>query len=667
MKRNFLAILIILGLFVLSEPVRSADDEDSKSDKTDPITMQEVIVTATRYEEKVSFIPTNVSVITDMDIANSTARDIPDLLRTQAGIHVSDISGNRRSYRVDLRGFGETAQSNTLVLVDGRRINQADLSGTDWALIPLDRVKKIEILWGGRGSVLYGDNASGGVINIITKEGDQFKAGAGVSGGSYDTFKGNAHASGSQGNLSYAVSGSYLSSDGYRDNSDTEAKDLGANLGYFFNDRFKLTLSGGYHQDDMGMPGALTESELESGISREDTTSPDDFSDIEDYYVKVKPEIFFLEDSLFQMDLSFRKRESLFFFSFTGGTFEGDTKIDTVAVSPQIILKEKIFGYANRLTVGFDFTNAEEDIFNISIFQGVPTIGRFTLEKENYGYYIHDEFFPLDNLAVSGGYRHDRVEYKFDPSTPDKKTFDEDLYTAGISYNFYGNSHLYAGFSRSFRYPVIDELFSFFRNTIDTDLVPQTSDDFELGIRHHFTKSLYAKVNVFRIDTEDEIFFNPTTFSNENLDGDTRRDGIEISLGKTFENITIKGGYTFTDAEIRDGQFSGNEVPNVPEHKIALDSVFFLGKGFTLAVNGTYVGEKRFESDFSNSFSYQDDYFLLNAKIKYNWKKWELSLDLNNLLDQEYSEYGVLGGSPTQRAFFPSPGINFLLGLSVSY
>ncbi|KKL13665.1 hypothetical protein LCGC14_2523500, partial [marine sediment metagenome] len=265
-------------------------------------------------------------------------------------------------------------------------INQADLSGTDWALIPLDRVKRIEILWGGRGSVLYGDNASGGVINIITKEGDQFQTGANVSGGSYDTFKGNAYVSGSQGNLSYAVSGSYLTSDGYRDNSDTEAKDLGANLGYFFNDRFKLTLSGGYHKDDTGMPGALTESELESGISRKDTTSPDDFSDIEDYYVKVKPEIFFLEDSLFQMDLSFRKRESLFFFSFTGGTFEGDTKIDTVAVSPQIILKEKIFGYANRLTVGFDFTNAEEDIFNISIFQGVPTIGRFTLKKENYGY-----------------------------------------------------------------------------------------------------------------------------------------------------------------------------------------------------------------------------------------------------------------------------------------
>ena len=141
-------------------------------------------------------------------------------------------------------------------MVDGRRINQADLSGSDWSLIPLDRVKKIEIIRGGRGSVLYGDNASGGVINIITKEGEAFKTGAEISGGSYDTFKGSAFVSGTQSKLSYALSGSYLTSDGYRDNSDTEAKDVGVNLGYCQNDRMNWNLSSGYHKDNTGLPGA---------------------------------------------------------------------------------------------------------------------------------------------------------------------------------------------------------------------------------------------------------------------------------------------------------------------------------------------------------------------------------------------------------------------------
>ena len=229
MKRwiGFLVIFITLTFPGLSLA------QDEKTDKPSVTTLEEVVVTATRQEEKISSVPANVTVVTETDIKNSTAYDIPDLLRSQVGVHVNDIAGNRRSYTVDLRAFGETAPLNTLVLVDGRRINQADLSGSDWSLIPLDRVKKIEIIRGGRGSVLYGDNAAGGVINIITKEGETFNTGAEINGGSYDTFKGSAYVSGTKNKLSYALSGTYLTSDGYRDNSDTEAKDVGINLGYY--------------------------------------------------------------------------------------------------------------------------------------------------------------------------------------------------------------------------------------------------------------------------------------------------------------------------------------------------------------------------------------------------------------------------------------------------
>jgi iron complex outermembrane receptor protein len=631
--------------------------------------MKEVVVTATRYEEEISAVPANVTVITEEDIANSTAKDIPSILRTQPGIHVTDISGNRRTYRVDLRGFGETAQSNTLVLVDGRRINQADLSGTDWALIPLDRVERIEIVRGGRGSVLYGDNASGGVINIITKEGEAFEVGGELAGGSYDTFSANAYISGTQEGLSYALSGSYYDSDGYRDNSDSEAKDLGLNLGYFFGDIAKLSLSSGYHEDDTGLPGALRASELAAGVSRTGTTHPNDFADIDDYYIKLLPEIFFLEDSLFKLDLSFRERDSLFFSSFTGGTFEGETEIETVIASPQFIFKEQVFGFNNDLTFGFDYVKSEEDILNTT-FVGVPTTKRFSLEKENYGYYIHDEFYLLESLILSGGYRHDKVEYKFAPSIPDETDFDENLITAGINYNYYKDSYVYFSFSDSVRYPVLDELFDFFTNTIDTTLVPQTSDDYELGVRHYFTNSLNASINFFRIDTDDEIFFNPTKGlfgANDNLDDETRREGVEILLGKTFKNVTLRGSYTYTDAEIRSGQFSGNEVPSVPEHQASFDAVFYPVERVTIAFNGIYIGERFFESDFANAFPKQDDYVVLNAKFKYDWKNYTAFLDINNIFDKEYSEYGVLSSFPVEPAFYPSPEINFLVGVSAVF
>ena len=663
-RPGMLAAAVMLGLLC---PGFSEAGEDQKDDIS-PITMGEVVVTATRYEEKTSSVPSHVSVITEEDIKNSTARNVPDLLRTQTGIQVNDITGNGRNFTVDLRGFGETAGLNTLVLVDGRRINEPDLSAADWTLIALDRVKRVEIIRGGRGSVLYGDNASGGVINIITKEGEAFRAGAEIAGGSYDTFRGNASVSGSAHNFSYAFSGSYLDSDGYRDNSDTDPKDFGGNLSYYVSDKFRFNLSGDYHDDKTGLPGAIKKSEFVQGVSRRDTVNPEDFSDTEDYYIKGGPEFYFLTDSLFKVDASFRKRDFKSFATFSGGSFTGDTEIKTTAVSPQLVLREKIAGLDNNLTMGFDYSDAEEDITNTVLFFGFLSEGKFDLGKKNYGYYLYDDISLLDNLSLSGGYRHDRAEFDFKPSIPDHKNIDEDLFTGGINYNFYKDSSAYLSFSRSFRYPLLDELFSFTMNTINTNLKHQESDDYEIGIRHSFNETLYGNINVFRIDTDDEIFYNPATFSNKNLNHKTRRDGVEVSLTKIFERVTLSGSYTFTDAEIKGGIWKDNEVPNVPRHKASLDTVFDLGRGWTVAVNGIYIDERPFISDFANAFDDQEDYVLINTRVRYAWKHVSAFLDINNITDENYSEYGVLGGFPVlEEAFYPSPEINFLVGLSADF
>ncbi len=636
--------------------------------ETEPLQLEEVVVTATRYEEAVSSVPANVSVITEEDIRKSTAQTIPDILRTEAGIHVNDIAGNRRNVTVDVRGFGETAALNTLVLVDGRRVNQADLSGTDWTQISLDRVQRIEIVRGGGGSVLYGDNASGGVINIVTKEGDRFRADAGVAAGSYDTYKGNASVSGTTNILSYSLNGSYLSSDGYRDNADTEAKDLGLNVNFYPKDFLRISFSSGYHKDDAGLPGALRESDFDAGSSRTDTVNPDDFAEVEDYYVKGGPELYFLDDSLAKIDISFRKRGFLTFASFAGGEFTGDTEIDTIAVSPQVLLKNTVGTMANTLTLGFDYQDTEEEIVNDSLFFGMRTIGEFELEKENYGYYIHNELGITDDLLISGGYRYDRTEFSFHPSTPANTTMDEDAFTAGMNYTYHDNSYVYLSFSRSFRYPMLDELFSFFTNTIDSGLNPQRSDDYELGIRHHLNKKSYLQANLFRIDTDDEIFFNPSTFLNENLEGTSRRDGVEVSFhAGLFEWLALNGSYTYLDAEIEDGMFDGKDVPNVPNHKASLGTEVFPCEGVIITLNGVYIGERPFVSDFSNDFDEQEDYIVVNGKIQYTWRTFTAFLDINNIFDEEYSEYGVLGTFPLERAFFPSPKRNVLAGVSMEF
>lgn len=658
MKKLFVIFIWTLWLMPFSVSLAAAEDANNQNSV---IQMEEVVVTATRQEEKISSVPANVSIITKEDIQNSPARDVPELLRTQEGIHVSDISGNQRSYTVDLRGFGETAGLNTLVLVDGRRINQADLSGTDWTLIPLDRIEKIEIVRGGRGSVLYGDNAAGGVINIITKQGRNFEAGIETAGGSYNTLKSDIQVSGAKYDLSYDVSGSYLTSNGYRQNSDTRAKDGGINLDYHINPLLQLNLSNGYHQDDTGLPGAIKDSDFLAGVSRTDTLHPDDYANVEDYYFEGGPELYFLTNSLFKINMAYRNRDSVFFSSFPGGTYEGDTKIGTVTVLPQFVLKEKVYGLSNSLTYGLDFIQDDEDIANTSSYSGRDL---YDLKKKNYGFYLHDEINLTDRLSVSGGYRYDKAEFTFDPSTPDKTDASENLYTSGINYNIYENSQIYLSYSRTFRYPVLDEFFNFYYNTINTALNPQTSDDYEIGIRHHFSESLYGNLNLFQIDTKNEIYLNPISYANENLDGETCRKGMELAITKDFEKISLSATYVYTDASIFGGVFHSHQVPGVPKDQASFNSVVYILKGLSLTFNGVYVGRRPFISDFGNDFEYQDDYIVLNTKLKYNWEKMSVFLNVNNLTDEKYSEYGVLGGYPLERAYYPSPGINWFLGFS---
>lgn len=638
--------------------------------------LKTLVVTATRYEKPVESVPANVTAITQEDIADSTARDIPGILRKEAGLHVYDITGNGRSHRVDRGGFGATAGLNTLVLVDGRRINNPDLAGVDWTLIPLNRVTGIETVRGSRGSVLYGDNATDGVINIITGLDTKRRAfpalefGVEWGKGGYDAQDAGAYVRGNYQDLSYALSGRYYEADGYRQNSGTRQGAIGLDLGYVLGDRAQIGLSAGYQEDDTGLPGSLRLSELAAGRDRRSSTKPFDFADKQDYYIQLHPEIYFLTNSTFRVPLAYRGRESSFFATFDSGEFRGNTDIDSVTVSPQFVVREPIGPFDNDLTFGFDYYHAQEDIRNESLFSGQTSIGRFDLEKENYGLYIHDEFSATDRLTLSAGYRWDKVAYDFSPTTdgtPDHADYDENVFSTGVNYRFLENSYAYLSFAQGFRYPVLDEIFSFSRNRVNQVLKPQTSDNYELGVRHYFADNLYGHLNLFRLDTSDELFYDSANTTNRNLEGKIRREGIELSAGFDAQSLSLRGSYTYRDTEIKSGAYSGSEVPNVPRHQASVDLVWRPWEGLSLALNGTHVGKRHFESDFANSYARQEDYRVFNVKINYAWQKYRVFLDLNNVFDERYAAYGVISTSAGEPALYPSPEFNVFAGLRFDY
>jgi iron complex outermembrane receptor protein len=637
----------------------------------DEVVMGEVVVTASRQAEETVKVPANVTVVTAEDIEKSTAQNVAELLRTQAGFHVMDTGGNNRNYYVDLRGFGESSPQNVLLLVDGRRINLPDLSGPDWNLIPLDRIERIEVIRGSRGTILYGDNATEGVINIITKSGRGVGGAITAKFGSYDTFRGNAAASSASETASLDISTSYLYSDGYRDNSESISKDIGANLRLDPYENVGIHFSVGYHHDDTNNPGAILKSQFDDGAERTDTFSPDDFSEVEDFYIKAGLELDMLSNDTFKLETSVRKQDKKLYGSSPAYWFEADTNIDIVTISPQLIFRGDFGEVSNSITVGYDYTQSKQDYDNYSEWMGFPGQIVATLEKENHAFYLHDELGITKQLSISGGYRGDRVTFRYKPATPvEKRIFDEDGYDAGINYAFGPRSHVYGSYTHSFRYPVLDEQFYYYNSSVDTTIDPQTSNEYEVGVSAEVLRNLVVTLNLFRIETENEIFFNFYTGYNENMDSDTIRQGAELEVAWQYENLFLSCSYTHTNVEIEDGQFEGKDFPFVPMGKATAKAGYKTDWGLYLGLDASYVGECVLISDFNNDYDKEDAYAVVNAKIQYTWKYLTFFADLNNIFNKEYSAFSALGYNSdydVEPGYYPSPEFNFLVGVSARF
>src|SRR4030042_484394 len=425
------------------------------------VTLEKVVVTATRDAQEIKKIPANVTVITREEIERSNAKTTVDVLRDEVGVVVRDYYGNGKTASVDIRGFGETGLLNTLVLVDGRRVNQIDLGGVDWTQIPLDQVERIEIVRGA-GSVLYGDNAVGGVINIITKRPQKpFSANGEVLMGSYHYNKEGASVSGQWGPLSAILHAGYNSTEGERENGFLRAKDVGGKVIYDLSDTISFNFSGSFHGDDAGLPGGITKDIYK--LHRRATLSPDDMAETEDSFGALGVKAKLWDFGRIEADLSFRHREVGDLF--TSYNFKDQRDLSTWGFTPKYILEKTLWNHSKKLIFGFDLYQSKSEIDSATVFFGLPFFNKSEITKRSRGLYLLDEFAILDNLNLSLGYRHEWVTYDLFQQTPtlkDKVKEDEPAYSFSLDYLFDKKSSAFFSFKRSFRFPVSDELLQFF-------------------------------------------------------------------------------------------------------------------------------------------------------------------------------------------------------------
>ena len=647
------------------------------------LTLEEVVVTATRDVQEIRKIPANVTIITRDEMEHVNAQTAVDVLRDRGDVVVRDIYGNGKSASVDIRGFGETGPLNTLVLVDGRRVNEIDLSGVDWTQIPLDQIERIEIVRGA-GSVLYGDNAVGGVVNIITKRPEKpFSAKAEVVGGSYGYHKENASAGGKWGPLSAVLSASYSGTKGYRDNGFLKATDVGGKIIYDLNQDISFNFNGGFHRDDTGLPGELPKDIYP--FHRRVALHPDDRAETDDGYGSFGVKARLWDWGRIEADLSYRQREVADFFRFF--SFRDKRNLRTWGFTPRYILEKPLWKFSNKLTFGLDFYDSDSDNFSESAFG--PS--RSEIKKRSTGLYALDEFSVLENLILSLGYRHEWVTYHLfqeNPFLKDEVRNGKPAWNLALDYLFGKKSSAFFSFKRSFRFPVSDELVQFvfippnLEPRVNPDMKPQVGYHYELGLRYAFTDQIEANLTLFWADLKNEIFFNPQTFTNENFPK-TRRQGVEIGAkGKPLPWFSLWGNYTYVKPTLRSEPFSGNyfslfppfapisisgnDIPGVPRHKGSFGMDIDFPKGFLLNFRNNIVGARHFVSDWSNQVDRLHGYYTLDAKLTYSWKGLKAFAGVNNLFNRKYSEFGVIDASGSQ-FLYPSPERNFIGGVSYTF
>src|SRR3954452_4317253 len=205
---------------------------------------------------------TATTVITSAEIARSPALTVQEIIAQVPGVQLTTLFGGINGARtsVDLRGFGALATANTLVLINGRRLNDIDLAQVDLSTIPLYAIERIEITRGNSGAGLYGDNAVGGVINTATKTGVggppvAIRGEAGV--GSFKQRMANVSDSTNFGAWATSFYGNAVKSDGYRDNNQLDQMNGVGNLNYTTPD-FKAFLTVTGDDQKLGLPGGRT-------------------------------------------------------------------------------------------------------------------------------------------------------------------------------------------------------------------------------------------------------------------------------------------------------------------------------------------------------------------------------------------------------------------------
>ncbi|MEQ9042574.1 MAG: TonB-dependent receptor [Alphaproteobacteria bacterium] len=637
----------LLSAALITAPA-TAEEADAESET--PMVLPELVVTATRIATPKEQIASSMTVITADDIARRQYRSVGDALRSVPSLSVIRNGGAGKNTAIFSRG---SRANHTLILLDGIEMN--DPSTTDgrmnFASVPIHDVERIEILHGPQGT-LYGSDAIGAVINIITKHGSGSpKASLMLEGGSFETFNQVLSLSGAESIFDYSLT---------LDRTDTGGISVSPT---------RFTPAGGTKDDD-GLDETTFSANL--GVAPSEILSfrfTGRFTDIRnDFDLNVFPiqadnDSHGEEDRLFlgaHATLELFEGKSEHRFSITYADYNRITRDDPDVINTADFLRDKNLGEKLKFELQNDFRFVEGHIVTIGLeteqddietnLNSTSAFGPFSssakADVETHAIYLQDQIAYDDRFFGTIGLRvddHDsfgsELTYRFAPAYLHRET----------------GTKLRGAYAKGFKAPALVQLFGssisgFGVFTGNPDLKPEVSRGWEVG----FDQSLYedrVTLAFTYYDNEIKNLISSTATTNVNLGvGDTR--GIEIGVtARLLENLDLGANYAYTRAE--DGT-TGQELLRRPLHKGGLDLAYRPLDALSLSFAATYIGVRHDIDALTFGRIKDGGYVIADLAASYDVAEgWQAFGRIENLLGKHYEDPDG----------FEQPGFGFFLGL----
>ena len=593
------------------------------------LNLDEVTVKANRFERKDSETTYASEIHTAKQIEASGATTLYDFLAQQTSLNVLSGFGNKAAPLINLRGYGnENGYQNVAVTLDGQRLNNIDLTPQLLGAIPINNIERIEISKGS-GSVIYGDGATAGAIQIYTKS----KTGVSVTGslGNYGQKSGY---------ISAGISGQYfdLSASAADDSHDGFSKeDIFGERDTFNSTSQNVKLK--------FKPIEALRVKAEATSARISTYFVGNMSEAE---FKDKPRqnagnaYTFQRYETDQWRLGFEYDISQNITVEYNHGNEDKTSFFDAPQPPFPFSQLRDYDYKNdELTLKYTGANLSA-LVGYQSFDGAMQRTFDKTSKDNSGLFAQAEY-QIKDLILSAGARHERVNYNFAPvgGTKLKKDSNLEAFDLGANYKFSSEFSAFTNLNQAFQAPDLDRFFGFGFG-FNPNIVPAKSQTFNIGLNHVLANNR-LKVTAFHTDLENEIYLDFATFNNTNIDA-SRKYGVEVQdYFKFNDQLGASLIYNYTRAKIdredaAGGAYNGKDLPGVPKHTVVANLNYQFLNHANLNLNHTWRAKAYAFNDLQNNFDQkQDNYESTNLALSYQYKNFNFFTAINNIFEHENS------------------------------